>query len=456
MTLLGLSAAEIRQEVEAALASNPTLELVEERRCPTCNRRLAARGPCPVCSAPAAAEIDEPVVFVSTREDFHFGNGRPAEDLPDDNFAPTTQDLQTYVLRQIAPELDPEDQALAAHLLSCLDEDGLLSVPPMEVASYQHVPLFRVEEVIDQIQRANPIGVGSPSSRDALLIQLEILRETQPIPQGTEAVIREGIDLLSRKRYRQLARLLQLSPAEVHEIAQFISDNLNPFPARAHWGEVRQMAEPASPTYRTPDAILSLLNDRPEAPLVVEILIPLGGTLRVNRAFREAIRKAPPEMAAKWKADIEQAMLLVKCLRQRNHTMVRLMEWLATYQRPFILRGDAHLRPVTRAQIAAELEVHESTISRAVSSKAIQMPNGRIIPLKRFFDRSLPVRTAVKEIISAEQKPLSDNQIARKLKEMGHKVARRTVAKYRSMEGILPAHLRQPAPDLAGTPSQGT
>jgi len=114
-------------------------------------------------------------------------------------------------------------------------------------------------------------------------------------------------------------------------------------------------------------------------------------------------------------------------------------------QRDFILHGEKYLKPVTRAFISKELEVHESTISRAVANKAVQLPNKKIIPLSSFFDRSLNVRTVLKEIIEQEKDPLSDSELVELLSERGFDVARRTVAKYRSIEGILPAHLRRAA-----------
>jgi RNA polymerase sigma-54 factor len=118
------------------------------------------------------------------------------------------------------------------------------------------------------------------------------------------------------------------------------------------------------------------------------------------------------------------------------------MQKLVVVQRDFILNGDAYLKPLTRAELADELEVHESTMSRAVSDKSVQLPNRRIVPLAMFFDRSLHIRTALKQIIDEEANTLSDSQIAQMLSGMGYQVARRTVAKYRSIEGILPAHLR--------------
>ena len=125
--------------------------------------------------------------------------------------------------------------------------------------------------------------------------------------------------------------------------------------------------------------------------------------------------------------------------------MQRLLEKITNYQKEFINKGEKYIHPMTRASLAKELGVHESTISRAVSSKSVQMPSGKIIPLSKFFDRSLGIRAELKEIIREEnsKKPLSDNKIVDKLEERGYKVARRTVAKYRSMEGILAAHMRK-------------
>jgi len=123
--------------------------------------------------------------------------------------------------------------------------------------------------------------------------------------------------------------------------------------------------------------------------------------------------------------------------------MERLLTRVVSLQRDYIVRGDKYLKPVTRAQLSKELEVHESTISRAVANKAVQLPNRRIVPLASFFDRSLNVRSVLKEIIEKEPKAYSDSELVDMLTDKGFEVARRTVAKYRAIEGILPAHLRK-------------
>jgi RNA polymerase sigma-54 factor len=443
MTLMSLTAEELHQKIEVELASNPALELVEERRCPSCRRVLTDSGPCPVCSRPQSGIGEEPIVFISSREDFYTTrSNRLGEDLPEDEIGAEVEELPVYVLRQIAPELSPQDRSIAAHILTSLDEDGLLRLQVIEIARYHHVPISRVEQVLRLIQHAEPVGVGSRSPQEALLIQLEVLAETRPVPELAVQAVQDGMDLLSRRQYVELGRKLGVTTARAKEIAQFISENLNPYPARAHWGDIHHSPEPAQDVYSIPDVVISRFNDTPHSPLVVEVISPLIAGLRINPLFRQALTMAPAEKTEQWQKDLEQAQLLIKCIQQRNHTIVRLMQRLVIIQREFIIKGDAHLEPITRASLADELEVHESTISRAVSNKAVQLPSGHIVPLSKFFDRSLHIRTALRQIIAQEAKPLTDTQIARMLKKQGFPVARRTVAKYRAMEGILPAHLR--------------
>lgn len=445
MSLLELNAFELSQKIEAELANNPALELIDGRYCPTCHRLLRDNHFCPWCVNLQESSPEQPVVFFSSRDDL---NNHPIgqafeNDLPDDNFVAHAETLAEYVLRQIAPELPRNDRSIAMHILTSLDEDGLLSTSVIEIAHYHHVPLSRVQHVIRLIQRADPIGVGSPNPQEALLVQLEALSELHAPPLYAAEAIQAGIELLSPHHYSDLARMLKISTAQAREIVQYIGDNLNPFPARAHWGEHENTRSTNhEEVYHRPDIIINRLNDEPDAPLIIEIGVPYTGTLRVNPLFREVLQQAPVDKADLWQADIEHANLFVKCLQQRNNTIGRLIQRLAVIQREFILHGDAQLKPLTRAELAIELEVHESTISRAVSSKTIQVPSKRIIPLSLFFDRSLHVRTHLKHIIEQERKPLSDTQIARMLSKEGFDVARRTVAKYRSMEGILPAHLR--------------
>jgi len=441
MSLLGLNSQELSQKIDAALASNPALELVEGRHCPTCGRTLRKEAYCPTCMHnKSLAGSQAPVVFIAPTQTTSGRDSRSGEELPEDYTGAEPETLASYVLRQIGAELEPQEQEIAAHILTSLDEDGLLTVPLLEVARYHHVSLPVVEDVAKHIQRADPLGVGASTTTEALLVQLETLGAQAPNRELCARSIREGMGMLSKHQYTELGHLLGVSKTKAQQIAEFITSNLSPYPARAHWGSLRTPNAEAPSTYTRPDIIVRPQED---GRLVVEVMWPLRGLLRVNPLFQQALREAPEDKADQWKIDLEQASLLIKCLAQRNQTIVRLMQILAVLQRKFILGGDAHLKPVTRAAIADELGVHESTVSRAVSAKAVQLPSGKIVPLSQFFDRSLHIRTALKKIIKDESKPMSDTKLMRLLAKEGFRVARRTVAKYRMMEGILPAHMRK-------------
>jgi RNA polymerase sigma-54 factor len=313
----------------------------------------------------------------------------------------------------------------------------------LDIAQYCHVPVEQVHRVQQLIQHADPVGVGSIDTREALIVQLEVLAETGSVPPLALKIVNESMDLLSHHQYAEIARKFDVPQKQAAATAQFISENLNPFPGRSHWGDMRQPGAETTQVYHRPDIIINYLNENPDNPLVVEIIMPLSGTLQVNPLFKQAIQQAEGTAKEELKGDLDKASLFVKCLQQRNHTMERLLVRVVSLQRDFILHGEKYLQPVTRAQISRELEVHESTISRAVANKAVQLPNKRIIPLSEFFDRSLNVRTVLKEIITQENSPFSDSELVGLLSERGFDVARRTVAKYRSIEGILPAHLRK-------------
>jgi RNA polymerase sigma-54 factor len=449
MSLLEMPATEIRQKIRTELANNPALEIAEDIHCPSCGRPQNTPGPCPVCSQPFETQSDEPIVFVSSPDDFptNFGkNGglKTTSDLSYDNLAAVQEDLPTYVLRQISPEIEEDERLIAAHILNNLNEDGLLTIPLEEISQYYHVPVSRVNRVAEIIKHADPIGVGASSPQEALLIQLETLREDIEVPYLAEKAVRQGLKDLSTHSYKNLAKELNTSVEQAQEIADFIKRNLNPFPGRAFWGDHRQPAEPQTRAFHQPDIILKELSNSGTRRIVVEIISPYRGTLRINPLFRQAQKQAPEDKSEAWAEDIEQASLLIKCLQQRNHTMEQLMTELVKGQRNYILSGDpANLQPQTQADMAETLEVHESTISRAVSDKSVQLPNKKIISLKQFFDRSLPIRTTLLRLVENEDRPLTDTELADELSLAGYNIARRTVAKYRAMEGILSSRLRQ-------------
>ncbi|MEW6651047.1 MAG: hypothetical protein AB1453_12775, partial [Chloroflexota bacterium] len=336
MTLLNQTVGELYQQIQQEL-TNPALELVEERRCPNCHRSLTGHGECPVCSRPNSMAAEEPVVFVSPREEFYSSGSGSAELIPDEPVSPIVEELPVFVLRQIAVELEGEDRKIAAFMLTHLDEDGFLTISPVEVARYFHVPISRVERIKQMIQRAEPVGVGSSGPQEALLIQLELLSDSHSIPPLAREIIAQAMDLLSRRQYAEIARKFSVSVSRVQDMVKFIGENLNPFPARAHWGDVRQPSPKTGEVYYHPDILISYLNNSAQNPLMVEIVLPIRGYLRINPLFRQAARLAAEDTRIGMKSDLERAALFVKCLQQRNHTMQRLMQRVVSIKRDFIL-----------------------------------------------------------------------------------------------------------------------
>lgn len=447
MTLLALSNQELREKVLAEVAGNPALELLEDRVCPGCQRHLHGKGPCPACSSQAPQ--DHAIVFLSPRDFARPGNGRTLEETPPEQEPAAPEDLAIHVLEQLAAELLPEDRRLAAYILSSLDEEGFLQDAPAHIARATGSTLTQVDRVLRMISHADPAGLATEGPRQALLVQLDLLEGHGDVVALARRILQTAFAELGRRDFDRIAVVVGAPAAQARQAAAFIHDNLNPYPARAFWGSGRQPAVSDPNVYHQPDIQISQQFDG-EGPLMVEIFAPVAGWLRVNPLFRQAAQPVAEGMSEEWTRHLERASLFVKCLQQRNNTMRRLMQILVADQGEFIRRGDRHLRPMTRAKVATRIGVHESTISRAVAHKSVALPNGRIIPLTRFFDRSLSVRERIKELVGQEPQPLTDDEIAAVLHKEGIRLARRTVAKYRAIEGILPARLRHrralPAP----------
>ncbi|HET7010403.1 MAG TPA: hypothetical protein VFI11_06475 [Anaerolineales bacterium] len=449
MSLLALSNLELRERVLAEIAANPALEIVEDRVCPTCHRRLPGAGPCPSCSS--RAPDDNLVVFLSPRESIRRSASTSLDDTPPDLEPAAPEDLALHVLGQLAGQLAEEDRPLAAFILSSLDEEGFLQDPPAIIARANRASLEQVERVLYLISHADPAGLATQGPRQALLAQLDLLPQEDSSVRLARKLLEEHFSELGRREFERMALAIGSTVAKVKQAAALIHDKLTPYPSRSFWRSGRQAAPVDPNVYHSPDIQISNSSNGDEDALVVEIFAPLAGWLRVNPLFRQSLPEAEEGQSEAWTRHLERASLFVKCLQQRNNTMRRLMQSLVARQRGFIRHGDRFLTPITRAGIAAEIGVHESTVSRAVAHKSVALPDGRIIPLTRFFDRSLSVRDRIKEIVDVEPRPLTDDEIAAMLRKDGVRVARRTVAKYRAIEGILPARLRhtremQPAP----------
>ena len=197
--------------------------------------------------------------------------------------------------------------------------------------------------------------------------------------------------------------------------------------------------------YILPDVIITNNNGE----LEVEVVESRRFMLRVNPLYtrlNSELRKEGASLSPEERKHIQQyvgrAKLFIANINQRRQTLYNITRCLVERQREFLEKGIRYLKPLSRAAVAAELGVHESTVSRATASKYVMIPNGEIIPFSHFFTPSLSIKDVIKELIEKEREPLTDAQIAERLRQRNIHIARRTVAKYRMQLDILPSSLR--------------
>jgi RNA polymerase sigma-54 factor len=442
--LIELPIVELRTWVQSELESNPALEVLQDSRfCMGCGKQFE-HSVCPTCDR-KPAENGEPTVKLSA---FSLNDSRFVESAAEKDYRAidgicVSETLSEHILRQIGPMLSVEDRSIAEYLVANIDDRGFLTESPAQSAQHLGASVSRVETVLGSIQEADPPGIGARDPRESLLLQLEALEQEGSDCEIARKIIADHFESLCQCNLSRISRALRVSLEEVEAATAFIRQNLTPYPARVFWGNrYSGISAERSQGYKQPDAIISGPLDGENGPLIVEVFSPISGPLRVDPALKDALKECPAGEREHWQPYIERAQLVVNSLERRNRTICQLLQVIVREQRAFILRGDGDLKPMTRARMADLIDVHESTVSRAVADKTIALPNGRIIPLSKFFDRSLAIRHAVKTIVANEDRPLTDGEIVVELATQGYRVARRTVAKYRAMENILAASMR--------------
>ena len=450
MNALDANVLEYSEKLIKEIDTNPVIEFTEGRFCPKCHTKLPPKTLCPKCSYVKTEDPNDPIVFVSPPQ-MPFRQSNVSQDYSPEEFVAQTESLEEYVFKQIANDVKPTDRKLVAYLLSNLDETGLLTIKLEDAIINQKVTKAHIQSVIDLINSAEPIGVGSFSALDAMIAQVKHLSEKNLLPNPADedliiSTINDHAKLMAAKDFASLAKSLDISKTHAESIVDFIVNNLNPFPAHAHWGDERTVVESKYHAYYQPDFIIHQDNQSSPPKLIVEVLYPIYGSLNINSIYQNAIKEEESqETKDKLKEEINQAKSLLSTIEQRNNTLVRFIHWVVKVQHDFILYGDKYLFPLTQKEVAEKLDVEESTISRAVKGKTVQLPSKKIIPCTLFFEKNLPIRVMINELIENEDKskPLSDQKICDILQSEGIKIARRTVAKYRNIEGHLNASGRK-------------
>jgi RNA polymerase sigma-54 factor len=412
--LLALPSLELGQAVERELAKNPALEQVERAACNLCGRPLVAAR-CLSCDRPRCISPSPA--------------GRDAASLEAAAHPTPTEVL----LRDVGPQLTRGDRGIAAYLLGSLDSRGFLDTTVDETAAALTVEPRRVSRVLHLIQETAPAGIAARDVRECLLLQLDRCPDRGPVRELARRIVAEHLSFLGKGLDSELARRLGVSRADVSVAREFIRARLQPHPGL---GFVPATAvSPLVPDIavrETEDGFAVELVERERFWLIVSPVYERAATAQLSQEEREAIRR-----------QLVAAREFIDWLEQRWRTMGRVAEVVVARQDEFVRRGASYLVPLTRAQVADVLGVHESTVSRAVAGRNVLLPSGQVIPFARFFDRSSAPQDALIELLAAEEHPKSDAELADDLARLGFVLARRTVAKYRDQLGILPSTQRR-------------
>jgi RNA polymerase sigma-54 factor len=350
--------------------------------------------------------------------------------------------LEDHLMWQLRlSSMSEADQQISASIIYNLNEDGYLETPAAELAVQLGTSPEEVERVLGRVQQFDPPGVGARDLRECLLLQLKNLGMEESL---AARVVLNHLDLLEKRRYGELAKMLGVSAETAAHAAQVIS-LLEPKPGRDYGGE--------EPAYVVPDVFVHKMND----DYVVTLNQSAMPRLRLAGYYQRVMNDG--QVAAETREYLQErlrsARWLVKSIYQRQQTIYKVACSIVKFQRAFFDHGVSHLRPLVLKDVAEDIGMHESTISRATANKYAHTPQG-IFELKFFFTSAVKagtgedvsaetVKERIRAMVAAEQptNPLSDQAIAEMLRGENVNIARRTVAKYRQALGILPSASRK-------------
>ncbi|MBA3530787.1 MAG: RNA polymerase factor sigma-54 [Ardenticatenales bacterium] len=434
--ILALSSYDLLQAIQQEISDNPALELVDsENNCMRCGERLVISS-CPRCDGLGDDDWQETIRSQDYDEDF-------------DPFTliASQMSLSEALMRELVMVLPKEDFFIADYLCGSLDESGLLDTTTREVANTLGVDEKRVEAVLEELQNVGPLGVGARSVQECLDIQLRRWEELGEAPALVRPIIEMYLVELGEGKYGYIATQLGVDYEEVIKARDFIRNHLRPFPIaevseNEHWRSVSDVP------FIAPDIVISATEDNTD-DFEVTVVESRRASLRVNTHYSELAEQIGQsenglsgDEADHIRSHVSRARSFTSHINERRRTMKRVATYVVERQTDFLRHGWRELRPLTRAEVADALDLHESTVSRATADKYVMLPSGQVIPFAKFFQAALSVQDVLREIIEKENEPLTDAQLVEQLREAGYQVARRTVAKYRNQMGILPSSLR--------------
>jgi RNA polymerase sigma-54 factor len=365
------------------------------------------------------------------------------EDLPFENLGRTGTSLDEHLNEQLRWATDdPRTVAIGEAIIGNIDDDGYLRAGVDEIASGMGASIEEVEQALRLVQGFDPTGVAARSVLECLLLQLTA--DSEPDPVSVE-IIEKHFEDLERRRYTEIARALKLPLDRVMESVEEIQA-LEPKPGRRFGVSDQRYIAPDVSIHKVGEDYIVVLNEEG---------IP---RLRVNALYRSLLRRSDSDAKQYVEQKLRSAVWLIKSVEQRQRTLRKVTQSLVKFQRDFLDRGVAHLRPLALRDVGEDIGMHESTISRVTTNKYVETPQG-LFELKYFFHSgiasdsgemvsSVSIKKKIRDMVAAEDsgKPLSDQEVAQLLRGQGLNIARRTVAKYREELGIMPSHQRRLAP----------
>ena len=412
--LLALPTTELESVVDREVEQNPALERLESPACLLCGE------PGPACTC-------------TGRRRRSTGTDGARTDQLDVQVADELTGAEA-MFAELSPIVPASDRPVLSYVLGSLDDRGFIDMTVEQMAARLGVSPARVRAVLDLLRCHGPAGVGAADLRECLLLQLGRLEERGTGSPLARLIVEEHLERLATGRLGAIAAMLGASRAEVAGAAEFIRARLRPY-ASLEEPRLRGGAPPA-----IPDVVIRERLDVP-GEFSVEILERRRVTVVVAVSFAEAAcaSELAPAERERVDAQIVRARAFLDRLERRWETMRAVAEFVVARQREYLVHGPRHMKRLTRAQVAAGLGFHESTVSRATNGRYVVLPGGRVAPFAHFFEAAQGPRTALAQLIADERIPLTDAVLADELTRLGFPLARRTVTKYREHLGI-PRH----------------
>lgn len=378
---------------------------------------------------------------------FSFSHETPPADAPSQfDFISEKPGLLAYIQWQLAHcELEPEEKETALFIAGNLNRYGFLEISLEEIMATTGCDHDSAEYLLEVIQEMDPPGIGARDVSESLFLQLERMGMEDSL---AAEIVKNHLNLLQTRNYKEISRATGAKRAEIIKTIDFITSELTPYPGLPYSSEDTNYITPDIYVRKIDGKFVIHLNEEDIPNL--KLSSQLQGLLDVEAGMQKESKRYIKEK-------LKDASWFIKSLHQRQRTIFKVMESILKFQHDFFEYGATKLKPLILRDVAEDIEMHESTISRVTSNKYVHTPMG-IYELKYFFSTAIPregrdslasesIRERIRKMIQAEDpyKPLSDNAISLKLAENNIQIARRTVAKYREQMKILPVkHRRKP------------